>query len=300
LINGFVPTIGSTFKIVNFSSETGKFSTVNGLIINNKEHFTIKYQGTDVLLTVVSGALPTGQPINPRFFPGTVRPPSMFGRFQFGGIFDDLGFWAQNPGIASQESRPFQPGLWLTKGNFMAAPGRARLSTSFRTPSAASSLLRLSEAASRPANLSTTQFRVISAGSNAFRQVSSVSHSGLMPSAVNFAAVHGGGLGDNFRALSADGGLGAFASTVRTGANFRGSQFQSVSSGLDLAAIPAGSGLRGVNPSAPLPTRRGSGNFPTTRINSGSSALRGRAATPSFSVSVSNITSKPKLGFGID
>jgi hypothetical protein len=300
LINSFVPTIGSTFKIMNFSSETGKFSTVNGLIINNKEHFTIKYQGTDVLLTVVSGALPTGQPINSHFFPGTVRPPAMFGGFQFGGIFDDLRFWAQNPGIASRVSSPFQPGLGLTKGNFMAAPGRAGLSTNFRTPSAASSLLRFSEAASRRANLSTTQFRVISAGSNAFRQVSSVSHSGLMPSVVNFAAVHGGGLGDNFRALSADGGLGAFASTVKTGANFRSSQFQSVSSGLDLSAIPAGSGLRGVNPSAPLPTRWGSGNPPTTRINSGNSALHGGSATPSFSVSVSNITSKPKLGFGID
>jgi len=305
LINGFVPTIGSTFKIMNFSSETGKFSTVNGLIINNQEHFTIKYQGTDVLLTVVSGAQPTNQPINSHFFPGTVRPPARFGRFNFDGTFDDLRFWAQNPGITNRLSSPFQLGLGSTKGNFMAALGRAGLSTDFRAPTTAISLLTFSDAASRRANLSTTQFRVISGAyprlsSNAFRQIRGVSHPGLVPNAVNFAAVRGESLGDNFRALSADGGLGAFASAARTGANFCSSQFQSVSSGLHLAAVPAGFGLRRVDPSAPFPARWGSGNFPTTRINSGSSALHGRLATPSFSVSVSNITSKPKLGFGID
>jgi hypothetical protein len=53
---GFVPKVGSTFKIMNFTSETGTFATVNGLAINSSEHFTITYQGTDVLLTVVSGA----------------------------------------------------------------------------------------------------------------------------------------------------------------------------------------------------------------------------------------------------
>jgi hypothetical protein len=52
----FVPTVGSTFKILNFSSATGQFSTVNGLAINSTEHFTITYQPTDVLLSVVSGA----------------------------------------------------------------------------------------------------------------------------------------------------------------------------------------------------------------------------------------------------
>ncbi len=62
---GFVPNIGNTFKIMNFTSETGTFATVNGLAINGTEHFTITYQPTDVLLTVVSGAFsgafPTGQ-----------------------------------------------------------------------------------------------------------------------------------------------------------------------------------------------------------------------------------------------
>lgn len=60
--NGFVPSIGNTFKIMNFTSETGTFATVNGLAINSSEHFAITYQPADVLLTVVSGAMSAAQP----------------------------------------------------------------------------------------------------------------------------------------------------------------------------------------------------------------------------------------------
>jgi hypothetical protein len=56
LINGFVPKLGSTFKILNYGSESGHFATVTGLAINSGEHFALTYQGTDVLLTVMSGA----------------------------------------------------------------------------------------------------------------------------------------------------------------------------------------------------------------------------------------------------
>jgi len=60
---GFIPAIGNTFKIMNFSSETGTFATVNGTAINPSEHFTVTIQPTDVLLTVVAGAaFPTVQP----------------------------------------------------------------------------------------------------------------------------------------------------------------------------------------------------------------------------------------------
>jgi hypothetical protein len=58
LIAGYVPTVGSTFKILNYGSESGQFSTINGLAINGSEHFAVSYQGTDVLMTVVNGALP--------------------------------------------------------------------------------------------------------------------------------------------------------------------------------------------------------------------------------------------------
>ena len=62
LINGFVPTVGSTFDIMNFNSESGTFATVNGLSINSNEHFSITYQGKDVLLTVVSGPMSLSSP----------------------------------------------------------------------------------------------------------------------------------------------------------------------------------------------------------------------------------------------
>jgi hypothetical protein len=58
LDHDFVPIIGNTFKIMNFNSKSGTFATVNGLGINMLEHFTITYQATDVLLTVVPGPLP--------------------------------------------------------------------------------------------------------------------------------------------------------------------------------------------------------------------------------------------------
>jgi hypothetical protein len=53
-LSGFIPTVGSTFKILNFNSVTGTFTTVNGLTINSSEEYTVTYQPTDVLLTVVS------------------------------------------------------------------------------------------------------------------------------------------------------------------------------------------------------------------------------------------------------
>jgi hypothetical protein len=53
-LNGFIPTVGSTFKILTFNSVTGAFTTVNGLTINSTEEYTVTYQPTDVLLTVVN------------------------------------------------------------------------------------------------------------------------------------------------------------------------------------------------------------------------------------------------------
>jgi hypothetical protein len=58
-IKGYVPTVGSTFKILTTTgTETGTFATVNGLTINGTEAYTVTYQPTDVLLTVVSAAAP--------------------------------------------------------------------------------------------------------------------------------------------------------------------------------------------------------------------------------------------------
>lgn len=61
LINGFVPTIGSMFDILNASSVTREFATVNGTSINGSEHFTVLYNSNNVTLDVVSGAGPLVQ-----------------------------------------------------------------------------------------------------------------------------------------------------------------------------------------------------------------------------------------------
>jgi hypothetical protein len=63
LIHAFVPTLGSTFKIMNFSSETGQFSICQ-CGINSTEHFVVSYQSTDVLLTVASGMAPSLRQFN--------------------------------------------------------------------------------------------------------------------------------------------------------------------------------------------------------------------------------------------
>jgi len=54
-IGGFVPPIGHVFTVLTGSVVSGHFATENGLSINSGEHFEIKYSGTTVTLTVVSG-----------------------------------------------------------------------------------------------------------------------------------------------------------------------------------------------------------------------------------------------------
>jgi hypothetical protein len=61
LINGFVPAIGATFDILNASSVTGTFATVNGTGINSGEHFTLLYNPNNVTLDVVAGMGPLAE-----------------------------------------------------------------------------------------------------------------------------------------------------------------------------------------------------------------------------------------------
>jgi len=89
LIN-FTPTIGQTFTIMNYSSKTGTFTSCDGRSggttcpINSSEHFTITYNPTDVVLTVVKGAAPVVGQFNRL---SVVDPPcstAMPSRFGFG------------------------------------------------------------------------------------------------------------------------------------------------------------------------------------------------------------------------
>jgi hypothetical protein len=52
---GFVPAIGTIFKILTASAISGEFATVNGTAINSAEHFDLNYLSNAVTLTVVSG-----------------------------------------------------------------------------------------------------------------------------------------------------------------------------------------------------------------------------------------------------
>jgi hypothetical protein len=60
-IDGFTPTLGETFDIMNFASKAGVFSSCNGhsggtsCSINSTEHFMVEYTATNVTLKVVRG-----------------------------------------------------------------------------------------------------------------------------------------------------------------------------------------------------------------------------------------------------
>ena len=61
LINGFIPTIGSMFDILNASTlDNTMFATVNGTSINSNEHFIVVYNSNNVTLDVVAGMGPQG------------------------------------------------------------------------------------------------------------------------------------------------------------------------------------------------------------------------------------------------
>jgi hypothetical protein len=72
LINHFVPSVGTTFDILNSSALSGTFAKVNGASINSNEHFAVSYNGKDVILTVASGAAssPAGAGVHP-LYPGS-------------------------------------------------------------------------------------------------------------------------------------------------------------------------------------------------------------------------------------
>jgi hypothetical protein len=62
IIKSFKPMIGQTFTILNASTGiTGAFSVVNGTAIDATKHFSVSYNPTTVVLTVVSGAAPQDQ-----------------------------------------------------------------------------------------------------------------------------------------------------------------------------------------------------------------------------------------------
>jgi fibronectin-binding autotransporter adhesin len=57
LVNGFTPTVGNTFTILDYLSETGSFTTLNLPTVSG-DHWTVTYNAKDVVLTLVAGPGP--------------------------------------------------------------------------------------------------------------------------------------------------------------------------------------------------------------------------------------------------
>ena len=57
LLHGYIPQIGNLFEIMAFGSGSGTFSNVVGLPIDNREHFVLQYNSTNLILDVVAGQL---------------------------------------------------------------------------------------------------------------------------------------------------------------------------------------------------------------------------------------------------
>jgi hypothetical protein len=60
LISGFKPTVGEMFDIMNYSSETGTFTTVNLPKLTGGDTWSITYKATDLVLTVDGPAVAEG------------------------------------------------------------------------------------------------------------------------------------------------------------------------------------------------------------------------------------------------
>jgi fibronectin-binding autotransporter adhesin len=88
LASGYTPAVGNTFDILNASSVSGNFSTINGLAINSNEHFTVTtVSGDEIELTVVSGAAVA----NSVSLPQLSRAGLMHGRYGLGLYGGQLG-----------------------------------------------------------------------------------------------------------------------------------------------------------------------------------------------------------------
>jgi fibronectin-binding autotransporter adhesin len=78
LVNGFTPTVGNTFTILDYLSDTGMFTTTNLPTVSG-DHWTVTYNAKDVVLTLVAGPGPavivdnlTSDPASSAAAPGTV------------------------------------------------------------------------------------------------------------------------------------------------------------------------------------------------------------------------------------
>jgi hypothetical protein len=154
LANAFTPTVGQTFTIVNAASVTGTFATVNGLSINGTEHFTITYSGTNVVLKVVSGALPASNLIVSQVVTPGILPVINHGSIAKGHFAPTVAAHrsVQAPAVAVTAGTVARPALGNGMGMGLGmrgfrprdvAPGLASITDPAGTASSAGSFLGL-------------------------------------------------------------------------------------------------------------------------------------------------------------
>lgn len=308
LIKGFVPTIGQTFKIMNFTSESGTFSTVNGLAINGSEHFTITYQGSDVLLTVVSGAGPNSLATSSsRFLHNMLRQPALFAGSNLRGTLGARSFVLNS---SSFERASILGPRWM--------PARVNSTAVLATPSFVSNLrerstvdaIRVASGAMPPS--ATFRSNLLSAPvSSEFRMVSSSMLSRPIFAHNNLRLAVSG---SDFRALSAA-ALPSLKPSVRIWS--AGSDFHTFSDAAALRIEPSnaqfpvsstrlgGGGALFTN-SVDLHDAAHGSTIPMTLRNSTRSPRASSGALPrtrfmvgGLSWNLSNLLAKPKVGFGI-
>jgi hypothetical protein len=289
LINGFVPTIGSTFKIMNYSSETGKFSTVNGLGINNKEHFKLTYQGSDVLLTVVSGPLAGGQG-GSQFFLDTHGRETLLGRLGLSGVNNAFRFPAVTSGLTARIgslSFPGRAGAWNLSNNYQTASGANRFAGLPQLRTGRAAIVSLPQPRTIASPLVTWRPSVTSSSAT-------VSHAVFTRSGPRFAAIRSASWpGNSFGTMRAAGGANNFSAAVAgTGL----AQIRPTTSVFNFSMVGRAA-TKGITAEAG-PLTRFANNLSTGRVNSGSS-IGNRLAGHAFAISMSNIISKPKFGLGI-
>ena len=115
---GFTPTVGEHFVILTASAVSDTFATVNGLAINGSEHFAITYQAGDVVLTVVSGALPASSPDSSNMLTHLIHPAPIHPALNHGsGIKDHYGLAVSGPRLARLPAtvKPIVPAIGMAR-----------------------------------------------------------------------------------------------------------------------------------------------------------------------------------------
>jgi hypothetical protein len=126
LASGYTPAVGNTFDILNASSISGTFSTVNGLAINSSEHFTVTtVSGDEIELTVVSGGAATNSVnLTQSIHAGVVHEHYGLGLYGGWGRLGTIGAPVVTrvpaPAVMARMLR-MSPALWA------AAPGRSSM-----------------------------------------------------------------------------------------------------------------------------------------------------------------------------